>query len=48
MKMGDVRPRPKHIKQARSFHNVLSHKGYSMSDKCNIIQALMDMLRGKR
>ena len=47
LKKKDVRPKAKHIKQARSFHKVLCGKGFDALDKACIIQALMDISRGK-
>ena len=48
LRKSQVKPKAKHIKQARSFHKVLCGKGYDALDKACIIQALMDMARGKR
>ncbi|MEE8206896.1 MAG: hypothetical protein V3T82_08095 [Nitrospinaceae bacterium] len=48
LKSKQVKPKRKHIKQARAFHNVLCKKGFDALDKACTIQALMDMARGKR
>ena len=47
LKKNDVQPKSNHIKQARIFHKVLCNKGFSARDKACVIQALMDMARGK-